>query len=71
MSALARVNETSKFNAAKVPDLKAALERDEPSPMVYNSPPPAEILEEDKSVIGFKVKPTEIRIVPVDQMFQK
>lgn len=55
----------------KAADLKAALEKDEPSPMVYNSPPPEEILAEDKSVIGLKVKPTEIRIVPVDQVFQK
>ncbi|MDP9121259.1 MAG: insulinase family protein [Acidobacteriota bacterium] len=56
---------------ANAADLKAKLAADEPSPKKYNTPAAAEILEADKAISAWKVKPTAIDIVPVDQMFQK
>lgn len=52
--------------------LQKALLSDAPSPMTYNSPKLADILEEDKLVSTRKLglKPTQVRIVPVDRFFQ-
>ena len=56
---------------AKAADLKAALEKDAPSPMKYNSQTAPDVLEADKTIEVLKVKPTSIEIVPVGQMFEK
>ncbi len=52
--------------------LQKALLSDGPSPMTYNSPKLADILEEDKLVSTRKLglKPAQVRIVPVDRFFQ-
>ncbi len=54
------------------PGLKAALLSDQPSPIKYNSPKPPEVLEEDKviQVYKLKLKPSDVVVVPVDQVFQ-
>ena len=56
---------------AKAADFKATLQKDEPSPMKYNSQPSPEVLEADKTIEALPVKPTSIEIVPVVQMFEK
>ncbi len=50
-----------------------ALVKDAPSPVTYKSPKPAGILEEDKEIMVFpvKVKPENVSIVPVTEVFQK
>ena len=52
--------------------LRAAIVGGGPSPMVYNSPKPKEILDEDKVIESYKinVKPTDVLITPVEQLFQ-
>jgi zinc protease len=44
-----------------------------PSPISYTSPPPKEILEEDKLIENYKLNfnPRRVEVVPVDQVFQK
>lgn len=52
--------------------LRAALLADEFSPMTYNTEKPEEVLAEDK-VIGARklnLKPDQVRIVPVDEVFK-
>ena len=58
--------------AKNAEDLKNQLISDAPSPMVYNSPKPAAITEEDKIVEKFPLHLTadRVRIVPVDQVFE-
>ncbi|HEV7516527.1 MAG TPA: pitrilysin family protein [Thermoanaerobaculia bacterium] len=56
---------------AKAAELKAALEKDGPSPMKYNSQAAPDIAEADKTIEVLKIKPTAIEIVPVSQMFEK
>jgi zinc protease len=50
----------------------AAVEN-KPSPISYTSPPPKEILEEDKVIEKYKLgfNPKEVEVVPVAQVFQK
>ena len=52
---------------------KADLVANTPSPIVYTSPKPADVLAEDKDIEIFplSVKAENVRIVPVEQMFQK
>lgn len=52
--------------------LKQALINNEPSPINYPTPKPAEILEEDKAIATYplKVKPENIQIIPIEQIFQ-
>jgi zinc protease len=52
--------------------LREAIVKNTPSPIKYNSAKPAEILEEDKIIQTYKinVKPEDITIVPVAQVFQ-
>ena len=52
--------------------LKAQLASDDPSPMTYNSPKPAKIMEEDKLVERWPLKlmPKDIAVLPVTQIFQ-
>ena len=53
-------------------DLKRQLSSGDPSPMKYNSPKPAAIMEEDKTVekrpLGLRGE--NIQVVPLDQVFQ-
>jgi len=53
-------------------ELKRQLASDAPSPMTYNSPKPAAILEEDKIVEKWPLglRPPDITVVPVDRVFQ-
>jgi zinc protease len=52
---------------------KNDLVNNTPSPITYESPKPAEVLEADKaiSVFPLDIKAENVQIVPVDQMFQK
>jgi zinc protease len=52
-------------------DFKATLEKEEASPMKYNSQPAAAVLEADKTIEAMKIKPTSIEIVPIAQVFEK
>ena len=53
-------------------ELKKQLACDDPSPMTYNSPKPAEIADEDKTVekwpLGLKAE--NITVVKADEVFQ-
>jgi zinc protease len=53
-------------------DLKKQLTGDEPSPMTYNSPKPADVVEEDKVVERFPLHlaADDVRLLPVDQVFE-
>ncbi|MFY9821010.1 MAG: pitrilysin family protein [Thermoanaerobaculia bacterium] len=59
------------FVTANAQKLKETLEKDDPSPKAYNATPEADVVETDKTIQVLKVKPTSIRILPVDQVFQK
>jgi zinc protease len=52
--------------------LKQQLTSGEPSPMQYNSPKRAEILEEDKIVERFNLnlRPEDVTVVPVEKVFE-
>jgi zinc protease len=52
--------------------IRDAILKNTPSPITYNSPKPKEIIEEDKIIQAYKVvvKPEDITIVPVAQIFQ-
>jgi zinc protease len=52
--------------------LKSKLASNAVSPMSYNSPKPARVMEEDKIVERWRIdlKPESIRIVPVDTIFE-
>lgn len=51
---------------------KDALSQNKPSPITYESPKPAPVMEEDKEIINYPINiPAEnIRIVAVDQIFE-
>jgi zinc protease len=51
--------------------LKAQILDEAPAPIQYNSPPPAEVLEEDKTVAKWKLglRDEDIKIIPVAQVF--
>jgi len=53
-------------------ELKRKLLANDPSPMTYNAPKPAEVLEEDKLVEAWKLdlKADSVKIVPVEQVFE-
>jgi zinc protease len=53
--------------------LKEALVSDAPSPIAYKTPKPESITKEDEQISTFplKVKPENIRIVPVAELFEK
>jgi zinc protease len=51
--------------------LKETLQKEAPGPKTYNVEPAANIVEEDKKIQVFKVAPTAIEIVPVEQMFER
>jgi zinc protease len=53
-------------------ELKAQIAAGDPSPMIYNSPKPEDILAEDKLVERrpFNLKAEDITVVPVAQVFQ-
>ncbi|MFN2455550.1 MAG: M16 family metallopeptidase [Pyrinomonadaceae bacterium] len=52
--------------------LRDAIAGNKPSPIIYNSPKPKEITDEDKVIEAYKinVKPEDINIVPVERIFQ-
>jgi zinc protease len=53
-------------------DLKRQLASDDPSPMIYNSPKPPAITEEDKIVEKWplQLRPADITVKPVGEVFQ-
>jgi len=53
--------------------LRDKLISDAPSPLTYDAPPPADVLEEDKVVTTIKlnIKPENVRITPVDAVFAR
>ncbi|MCI0615377.1 insulinase family protein [bacterium] len=53
-------------------NFKDSLSQNKPSPISYESPKPASVLEEDKEIINYPIDiPAEnIRIIPVDQLFE-
>jgi zinc protease len=53
-------------------NLKMQLTGDQPSPMTYNSPKPAEIVEEDRVVEKFPLHlaAEDVQVVPADQVFE-
>lgn len=51
--------------------LEETLRRDAPSPKIYASQVPPQVLEEDKTIQAIPVKPTAAEIVPIEQVFQK
>ena len=55
------------------PALRDALVKDAPSPMTYKSTKPQSLLQEDKeiSVFPLNVKPEDVKIVPVTELFVK
>ena len=59
--------------ANRAEELKRALTSGEPSPITYNSPKPAEIMEEDKIVEKFPIdlRPEDVTVVPLEQVFEK
>ena len=52
--------------------LRNAIIKNDASPIVYNSPKPKEIMDEDKLIQAYKInaKPEEIVVVPVERVFQ-
>ncbi len=56
---------------ANAAELKAAIERDTPTPKKYASEVPAELLAADEGIQRTKLKPASIEIVPVAEMFEK
>ena len=52
---------------------KSTVVDNRPSPVSYASPPPKEILEEDKLIEKYplKILPSSIEVVPVDRVFQR
>jgi zinc protease len=52
--------------------LRDAIVLNKPSPITYNSPKPQRIMDEDKTIQTYPidVKPEQVRIVPVEQVFQ-
>jgi zinc protease len=53
--------------------LKNALVTDASSPITYTAPKPAEVLEEDKQIIDFKlgIKAEDVKVVKVEGMFER
>lgn len=52
--------------------LRDSIINNKPSPITYNAPKPKEIMDEDKVIEAYKinVKPADVAIVPVEQVFQ-
>ena len=52
---------------------KEAAVSNKPSPISYATPPPKEILDEDKLIESYKLNfnPKRVEVVPVDRVFQK
>lgn len=52
---------------------KQAAVDNKPSPVSYTSPPPKEILDEDKVIESYKLSfnPKKVEVVPVARVFQK
>jgi zinc protease len=74
-AAIKKYLSTDNFHAVLVTnnaeEVKAALEADESSPMVYNTDPEPEVVEDDKLIDTIKVAPDSITIVPIEEMFQR
>jgi len=49
-----------------------AVAKNTPSPIVYNSPKPKEIMDEDAVIQAYRiqVKPEDVRVVPVERVFE-
>ena len=49
-----------------------AVAKNTPSPIVYNSPKPKEIMDEDAAIQAYRinVKPEQVTVVPVERVFE-
>ncbi|HEV2846559.1 MAG TPA: pitrilysin family protein, partial [Thermoanaerobaculia bacterium] len=56
---------------ANAQQLKGTIQADSPSSKEYNSQVKDKVVEDDKKIVGLKVQPTKIDIVPVAEVFQK
>lgn len=56
--------------AADAEGLKDKLLANAPSPIVYNSPKPDDVIAEDKIIQGLKLPLDAVKIVPVEKMFE-
>jgi hypothetical protein len=74
-AAVKKYIQTDDFHAVLVTnnaeEVKAYLEKDQPSPMKYNAPPEQQVLDTDVTIEKIKVEPTDIEIIPVAKMFQQ
>ena len=51
--------------------LRKAIESGAPSTVRYVTPPPNDVLEEDKSIKGYKLDVGSVEVIPVDTIFEK
>lgn len=74
-AAIKKYLQTENYNAvlvtANAQEVKATLQKDDPSPKTYNAEMEAEVKEADKLIAPLKVRPTSVEIVPVAEVFQK
>lgn len=72
-AAIKKYLSTDNYDAVLITDnaaqLRDALQKDAPSPKTYGSPVPPDTAEADKTVQSLAVKPTNIEIVPVAELF--
>jgi len=58
--------------ASSAGDLAAALRENRVSPVTYQTPgTPPEVLEEDKKIERFELPVREVRVIPVEELFEK
>ena len=58
--------------AANADDLAASLRDNRVSPIVYPTPgTPPEILEEDKEIENFKLPVRDVKVIPVEELFER
>jgi zinc protease len=52
--------------------LREALTSGKPTPLIYDTQgTPEDVLAEDRQIAAFPLRDVSVRVVPVDQMFQK
>jgi zinc protease len=73
-AAIRKYIRTDQYEAVIVTDkaeqLARELKEETPSPIRYNAEPPPGVKDEDEKIIERPVKPTEVRVVPVGEMFE-
>jgi zinc protease len=64
-------NYSAVFVTADAETVKTYLEKDDPSPITYNSQVGEAVLEADKTIHKLPVRPTSVEIFPVQEVFQR